>query len=86
LGKILGDAVRKAGLWGADQEIAFPLVTKWGTNANGKTIRYYFNYSSRPAAFRYPHAPGKDLLSNRHVAAGSQQELPPWGVIIVLED
>ncbi len=86
LGKILEDAVRKAGLWGPDQELAFPLVTKSGTNGNGKTVRYYFNYSPRPAAFRYPHAAGKDLLSNRRVAAGSQQELPPWGVIIVLED
>ncbi len=36
MGKLLEDAVRKAGLWGADQEIAFPLVTKSGINAAGE--------------------------------------------------
>lgn len=86
LGKILEDAVRKAGLWGPDQEIAFPLVTKSGTNGHGKTVRYYFNYSSRPAALSYPHRAGKDLLSGRVIPTGARQELAPWGVLIVLED
>ena len=86
LGKILADAVRKAGLWGADQELAFPLVTKSGTNARDERVRYYFNYSDRPAAFRYPHGAGKDLLSGQSVATDSQQQLPPWGVMIVPED
>ena len=86
LGKILGDAVRKAGLWGPDQELVFPLVTKSGTNQKGQIVRYYFNYSGRPAAFRYPHGSGKDLLSYQAVPKDSQQQLAPWGVMIVLED
>lgn len=85
LGRILEDAVRKAGLWGADQDLAFPVITKSGTNQQGRTVRYYFNYSARPATFRYPHEAGKDLLSDRAVARDSQQQLPPWGVMIVLE-
>jgi beta-galactosidase len=84
LAKILEDAVRKAGLWGADQDLAFPIITKSGTNRQGKTVRYYFNYSARPATFRYPHGAGRDLLSDRAVPRDSQQQLPPWGVMIVL--
>lgn len=86
MGKILEDAVRKAGLWGADQEIAFPVVTKSGSNRQRKLVRYYFNYSARTASFRYPHGTGKDLLSGLAVPGGSQQQLSPWGVMIVLED
>jgi len=86
LGKILADAVRKAGLWGADQELAFPLITKSGVNERGKTVRYYFNYSDRAAAFRYPHGAGEELLSGRAVPRDSQQQLEPWGVLIVLSD
>jgi beta-galactosidase len=86
LGKILGDAVRKAGLWGPDQELVFPLVTKSGTNQQGQVVRYYFNYSGRPATFHYPHGAGKDLLSTQAVPKDSEQQLPSWGVMIVLED
>jgi beta-galactosidase len=86
MARILEDAVRKAGLWAADQDLAFPLVTKSGVNRQGKTVHFYFNYSARAGAFQYPHAAGKDLLSGQTVAKGSQQQLSPWGVMIVLED
>jgi beta-galactosidase len=85
LGKVLGDAVRKAGAWGPDQELAFPLVTKSGTNQQGKVVHYYFNYSSRPATFRYPHPSGTDLLSRQPVAKDSTPQLPAWGVLVVVE-
>jgi len=86
LARILEDAVRKAGLWSVDQELAFPLVTKSGTNQQGKVVHYYFNYSAHPATFRYLHGAGGDLLSERAVLKGSEQQLPAWGVMIVLED
>lgn len=84
--KILEDAVEKAGLWGPDQELRFPLITKAGTNRQGATVRYYLNYSAEPATFRYPHGAGKELLSGATVPRDSQQQLPPWGVMVVLED
>jgi beta-galactosidase len=86
LGRLLEDAVRKAGLWGPDQEVAFPVITKSGTNARGDVVRYYFNYSPNTAAFTYPHGNGRDLLSGQAVSRGSPQQLPPWGVMIVLEN
>jgi len=83
---VLEDAVRKAGLWGADQDIRFPLITKSGTNGQGRAVRYYLNYSARPATFRYPHANGRDLLANQPVASGAELQVPAWGVLIVVED
>jgi beta-galactosidase len=86
LGKILEDAVRKAGLRGADQDLAFPLITKSGVNPQGKVVRYYFNYSASAATFTYRHNAGKDLLSSRAVSKDSLQQLAPWGVMIALEE
>jgi beta-galactosidase len=86
MSRILEDAVRKAGLWSADQDIRFPLITKSGINDQGRTVRYYLNYSARPVAFRYPHAAGRDLLANQAVATGAELQVPGWGVRIVLED
>ena len=54
--RILKGAVQIAGLWGDNQELAFPIIVKTGINAAGRTIRYYFNYSghsvSRPLPAR----------------------------------
>jgi beta-galactosidase len=86
MGKLLEDAVRKAGLWGADQSLAFPIVTKSGRNRQGQTVRYYFNYSAREVSFGYAHGAGKDLLSGSAIARDSTQSLAPWGVLIVLEN
>lgn len=53
--EVLQAAIKEAGLWQLDQEITFPLITKNGVNADGKSIRYYFNYSGDKASFQYPH-------------------------------
>jgi beta-galactosidase len=83
--KIVADAAQKAGLWGADQEIKFPLITKTGLNQRRKIVHYYFNYSATPGAVRYPHAAGQELLAGAAVAKGQQLQLAPWGVQIVEE-
>ena len=83
--KILEDAAKKAGVQGPDQQIRFPLITKSGVNQNGKTVHYYFNYSSGLQSLKYPYADGKELLSNKSILKGSDLKLEPWGVIIVEE-
>jgi beta-galactosidase len=79
-------AVKKANLWGADQELAFPLITRGGRNQRGKQVHYYFNYAAAPGTVRYPHAAGRELLSGAAVAQGQQLPLGPWGVQIVEEN
>ena len=69
----------RRGSGASTRSIAFPLITKSGTNQQGKIVRYYFNYSARAATFRYPHDAGR-ISSTAGRREGSQQQLPPWGV------
>ncbi|MDP4097154.1 beta-galactosidase [Paenibacillus sp. P96] len=83
--KVLAHAVIQAGLWGADQKQAFPLITKTGVNEAGKTIRYYFNYSDHPAECAYPHGQGTELIGGTPVHTGQTIGLDRWGVKIIEE-
>jgi beta-galactosidase len=84
-GKILEHALQGAGLWGADQALQFPLITKTGLNQQGIRIHYYFNYSGAPKTFIYPHAKGKELLSNESLSQQASITLPAWGFQIIEE-
>lgn len=81
--KILEDVVKNAGLWGVDQQIQFPIITKTGTNSKGKTLHYYFNYSNQAVNFLYPYAQGTELLQGDVVSFQQTVTLEPWGVMIV---
>ena len=84
--KIMADAVKKAGLWGAAQQLHYPIITKQGINELGKTINYFFNYSAQPNTINYPFANGRELLLNKAVNKNSTMVLEPWGVEIVEEE
>ena len=83
--KILQQVLQKAGLWGADQQLAFPLITKFGINQQGKNIHYYFNYSANKQLVVYPHKAATELLSGKSFSTNSQLPLEPWGVMIMEE-
>lgn len=83
MSKILETAVKNAGLLGTDQQLRFPLIVKSGVNEQGKTVRYYFNYSDERLRFRYPYAKGKELLSGESVNQDQVVELPRWGFAII---
>ncbi|MDQ6423640.1 beta-galactosidase [Paenibacillus sp. LHD-117] len=83
--RVLKNAVQEAGLWGTDQELAFPVIVKSGINSEDRRIRYYFNYSEHPVSFNYPHASGEELLSGRQISGGQQLEIDRWGVLIMME-
>jgi beta-galactosidase len=85
-GEIMGNAVKEAGLWGADQELKFPLIVKSGINQQGKVIHYYFNYSALPASFTYPHQKGIELLSGSTALSSAKIEIAPWGIKIIKEN
>lgn len=78
--------VKDAGLWGADQEISFPVIVKTGKNKAGKTVRYYLNYSLEEQIFAYPHGEGVELLEGNTVKSGDDCRLKAWGVMIVEEN
>ncbi|OUM86984.1 MAG: beta-galactosidase [Bacillus thermozeamaize] len=85
MAKVLELAVKEAGLWGADQELRFPLIVKSGVNQYGNTIRYYFNYSRNPVAFPYRYGDAVELLSGQTIRSGQTVTLQPWGVLILEE-
>jgi beta-galactosidase len=85
LSSILKNVLQESGLWGAEQELAFPLIVKTGVNPHNETIRYYFNYSDTPQSFVYPHGVAAELLSGKEIQSGEQVELEAWGVRIMLE-
>ncbi|WP_319591960.1 beta-galactosidase [uncultured Draconibacterium sp.] len=66
-----------------DQDIHWPLVTKSGTNDDGKTIRYYYNYTSEAKEFVYPYDNGTELLTDKKVVKDQSLEIEPWGVLII---
>lgn len=84
--EILKQALRKSNLWGNDQQLSFPLITKSGKNQEGKTVRYYFNYSATPQKLTYLYKNGTELLSNKAVSQNSSMDLEAWGVKIVEEN
>lgn len=83
--KVTEDVVKKAGLWGEAQKLAFPVITKRGVNGNGKTLRYLFNYSAKPATVTYTFANGTELLSGQAIHKDSAVDLEPWGFKIIEE-
>jgi beta-galactosidase len=83
--KVVADVVKKAGLWGLDQQLTFPLIIRSGINQQQKKVHYYFNYSAAAASLPYPYGAGKELLSNAAVAQNQSLQLAPWGVQIVAE-
>jgi beta-galactosidase len=85
MARVLERAVRGAGLWSADQELFFPLITRSGVNDAGNAVHYYFNYSDDPRAFTYPHEDATELLGGERVQQGDVRTLGPWGAAIVEE-
>jgi beta-galactosidase len=83
--KILLAAMERANIKTADQNIHFPLITKQGTNDFGKTVHFYYNYSSKADSIAYGYQDGKELTTDRRVMKGEKLSLQPWGVQIVEE-
>lgn len=58
----------------------FPVIIKQGRNQLGKTVTFYFNYSSETQKAQLV-APGQELITDTTVTAPVR--LDPWGVAIV---
>lgn len=84
--QILKQALKKSNLWGNDQQLSFPLITKSGKNQQGKIVRYYFNYSSTAQKAIYLYKNGTELLSNKAVSQNNSLDLEAWGMKIVEEN
>lgn len=82
--KIVSDKAREIGLIDENQ-ITYPVVMKYGINDQGKTIRYYLNYSGKDQSVMYNFEKGTDLLNNKTLKKGDSFILKPWDLLIVEE-
>jgi beta-galactosidase len=60
--KIVANKAKEIGLDDSNQ-ITYPVVIRSGTNDQGKTIRYYLNYSGKEQPIVFNFDKGVDLLS-----------------------
>ncbi|CAH0994388.1 Beta-galactosidase bgaB [Emticicia aquatica] len=84
--KIVKDALQKADLWKTDQALSFPIITKTGINQQGKSIRYFFNYSAVPQQIKYTFGKSTELLSNQDFSGSNTINIEAWGVKIFEEN
>lgn len=75
---ILKQAVKRAGLWGPEQEVNFPLIIKSSVNEEGKTIKFVFNYSFDEQVLESPFGESIDLLSDTSYQSGEALTVKPW--------
>lgn len=83
--KIFIDALKRADIFSANQQLRWPLIVKSGTNTHGKMVRYFYNYSSGKKEFKYPYRRGTELFSGSMVSSGQNLAIDPWAVLIVEE-
>ncbi len=83
LREILTDVIKEAGLWGAEQEVTFPVIIKKGTNDLGKEVVYYLNYSPESQDVPYKGNDGVELFSGETVTENTMITIEPWNLRIV---
>lgn len=83
--KILEGVLKKACLWGVDQENSFPIITKTGINDNKKNVHFYFNYSSETHTIKYAYNEGIELFTDKIINIDAKIVIKPWGVVIIKE-
>jgi len=83
--EIVRDAILRAGLGSADQKLPASVKVRQGRVADGRALRYYFNFSSQEQSFQYPYGAGTDLLTGDAVGKDASVKLPAWGAIAVAE-
>ncbi len=83
--KLILNEIEELNIKTPDQELQWPLITKSGSNDEGNTIRYYYNYSSDPKEFNYAYSGGTELITGAKVSEKQKLQLEPWGVLIIEE-
>lgn len=84
--EVLKETLQIAGAWETEQELQFPLIIRKGRNMDGKTIRYFFNYSHDIQNFVYLFSKGIELIHHKPVENLQQIALKPWDFIIIETD
>jgi len=82
---VLLDVLKAAGLITSDQTLPPSIRVKHSKNRTGKTLHFYFNYSSNAQMVPYAYSGGTSLLTQAPVSRDQSIPLQPWDVAIVEE-
>ncbi|MGN0478886.1 MAG: beta-galactosidase trimerization domain-containing protein, partial [Hominenteromicrobium sp.] len=82
---VFARVLKRAGVWGVEQQAQFPVIIKSGVNGAGRNVRFYFNYSRDDVQQTYYHADGTELIGGAAVRSGDTLTLEPWGFKIIEE-
>jgi beta-galactosidase len=82
--KVVADVLKAAGIV---PEAGLPekVRARQAVARDGKTLRFYLNFSSEPQSFAYARGAGTELLSQKPVAAGQRLTLAPWDLAVIRE-
>jgi len=83
--KIVSAKAQEIGLLEKESPVSYPIVLRTGTNEQGKTIRYYLNYSDKDQSVIYKFAGGTNLFTGVSMNKGDMVNLKPWDVVVVEE-
>ncbi len=67
-------------------EYEYPVIVRKGVNGLGRTVRYFFNYSSQEQTVKYHAADATDILKDEGFQSGSEMTLGRWDVKILEEN
>lgn len=82
---IVATKAKELGLISKEDNESYPIVIRQGINDQGKTIRYYLNYSGQDKSVAYNYQKGTNLFTNASVKRGDFISLKPWDVAIIEE-
>jgi beta-galactosidase len=82
---VVSQVLGLAGMLGSDQTLSSNVRVRHGVNRLGKTIHYYFNYSSVAARVPYSYATGTELTSDKSLVHGTLLSIAPWDLAIIEE-
>jgi beta-galactosidase len=82
---VVSQVLGLAGLLGSDQTLPSSVRVRHGVNRLGKTIHYYFNYSSAAVRVPYSYATGTELTSDKSAVHGTLLSIAPWDLAIIEE-
>src|SRR5262249_27474525 len=82
--EIVREALGRAGLMGADQQLPATVKVRHGRTARG-LMHYYLNFSGERRDVGYPYESGVELLSGARVEKGKTLVLGAWDLAIVAE-
>jgi beta-galactosidase len=82
--KVVADVLKRAGIV-PDVAVPARVRLRQAVARDGKTLRFYLNFSGQPQSFAYGRGSGMELLSQKPVAAGERLTLGPWDLAVVRE-